>query len=384
MSINNSKEKILYGISAIFNTPDDILHGAEKVADAGYKKFDVHTPYPVHGLDHAMKLGKPILGYIAMTIGLSGAAFALFFMWWSMSIDYPNIIGGKPFFSLPAFIPITFEVTVLSASLGTVFAMIAFIFKFPNNSHPLHDTPYMKKVSSDKYGIVIEVKDKNFDKEKIIELFKSANAVDITAQYYDNDEIGFRNRVFEPKFITGLVAFALITSAVTYFSLNKLLLLKPFTWMQFQEKIVAMEPAKFFESGFSMREPVSGTVARGFMPYMYEDDIEGAKEFLTNPLEPTEENLAIGQKKYETFCSPCHGYYGEGDSRLRGQFPAPPSLHSSKNRNAPDGEIFHIITVGQNVMPSYARQLNTKERWQTVLYVRALQRALNAKEEDLK
>jgi mono/diheme cytochrome c family protein len=92
----------------------------------------------------------------------------------------------------------------------------------------------------------------------------------------------------------------------------------------------------------------------------------------------------MGQKKYDTFCSPCHGYHGEGDSRLRGQFPNPPSLHSEKIRNWKDGRIFHVITDGQNVMPSYSSQITTEERWAVVNYIRVLQRALNAKESDLK
>lgn len=383
-SSNVKNERILYGISAIYNTPDEILHAAGKVSDAGYKKYDVHTPYPVHGLDNAMKTDWPILGYVAMFLGLSGAAFALLFMYWSMSIDYPNVIGGKPFFSLPAFIPVTFEVTVLAASIGTLFTMLAVVFKFPNNAHPLHDTAYMDKVSSDKYGIVIEAKDMKFDREEVVDLFKLTGSEEIIAQYYDSEILATKINIFEPKFVTGLIAMAIVTSAVTYFSLNVLMDMKPFTWMQFQKKLSAMEPAEFYDSGFSMRTPVAGTVSRGHKPYAYENDPEGANTYLSNPLLATAENLEVGQKKYDTFCSPCHGYYGEGDSRLRGQFPTPPSLHSSTNRNSTDGRLYHIITVGQNTMPSYARQLNPTERWQVISYIRTLQRALNAKEEDLK
>ena len=85
-----------------------------------------------------------------------------------------------------------------------------------------------------------------------------------------------------------------------------------------------------------------------------------------------------------TFCSPCHGNFGRGDSRLRGQFPNPPTLHSEKVRNWPDGSIFHVITEGQNVMPSYATQVPRENRWAIIQYIRVLQRAQNAKESDLK
>jgi hypothetical protein len=148
-------DKVLYGYTGIFDTPDDIIHAAEKVADEGYEKYDVNTPYPVHGMDDAMKLPPSKLGYAALVFGLSGTVSALAIMYFMSVIDYAIIIGGKPFFAFPAFVPIMFEVTVLAASIATVVTMIAIFFKFPNISHPLHNTDYMKKVSSDKYGICL-------------------------------------------------------------------------------------------------------------------------------------------------------------------------------------------------------------------------------------
>jgi mono/diheme cytochrome c family protein len=85
-----------------------------------------------------------------------------------------------------------------------------------------------------------------------------------------------------------------------------------------------------------------------------------------------------------TFCSPCHGNFGRGDSRLQGQFPNPPTLHFDKVRNWPDGNIYHVMTDGQNIMPSYATQISKDDRWAIVQYIRVLQRAQNAKESDLK
>jgi mono/diheme cytochrome c family protein len=134
-----------------------------------------------------------------------------------------------------------------------------------------------------------------------------------------------------------------------------------------------------------MRLPVEGSVARGFIPYPYKtaDRADSVGKFLVNPLLPTKQVLELGKKKYFTFCSPCHGNFGNGDSRLAGQFPNPPTLHSDKVRQWPDGAIFHVVTTGQNVMPSYQYQITREERWAVVHYVRTLQRALNAKESDL-
>ncbi|PKL86638.1 MAG: hypothetical protein CVV22_00675 [Ignavibacteriae bacterium HGW-Ignavibacteriae-1] len=375
--------KILHSVTAIFHTPDDIINAAKAVVKEGYKKFDVHTPYPVHGMDQAMKLKRSPLGYFAFVLGVLGATLGLLLMYWTMTIDYPLNIGGKPTFPLPAFIPVTFEITVLLASVATVVAMIVIFFKFPNNSHPLHDTEYMKRVSSDKYGVTIEAADPNFDLEKVKAFLAKLGGTNVEPIYFDNDEINAKRTLLEPKFLTGLAVISVLVIAITYFTLNKLMFLEPFNWMMNQQKITAMEVTTFFDDGFSMRPPIEGTVARGFKPYPYKDSVDLASRFLVNPMEFSTENLENGKRKYNTFCSPCHDYHGNGVARLNGQFPNPPSLHTDKVREWTDGHLYHIITVGQNTMPSYDKQLTQDEKWQVILYVRALQRALNAQEGDL-
>ncbi len=376
-------EKILYSLNAIFDTPDEISHAAEKIAEKGYKKFDVHTPYPVHGMDDAMRLAPSKLGYVALIFGLSGTLGALLSLWWVSAIDYPIVIGGKPLFSFPAYIPVMFEVTVLSASIATVLAMLFVFFKFPNNSHPLHGTGYMKKVSSDKYGISIQADDPKFNEEEIRKLFESLHASEIDLIFWDNEELNHKNKILEPKFLLFLLAAAVITSGTAYFSLNKLMFMVPFNWMMEQQKQNAQQKSLIFDDGFGMRQPVAGTVARGYMPYEFKGQPDLAGEKLVNPVPISKESLKIGQQKYDTFCSPCHGYHAEGDSRLRGQYPNPPTLHSDKVRKWSDGRIFAVLTDGQNIMPSYSTQLTVDEKWAVINYVRALQRALNAKESDL-
>lgn len=376
-------EKILYSYTGIFDTPDEIVHAAEKASEHGFEKYDVHTPYPLHGMNKAMKLPPSKLGYVALVVGLSGALAALLLMFWMSAVDYPIIIGGKPFFSFPAYVPVMFEVTVLSASIATVLTMLFVFFKLPNNAHPLHDTVYMKKVASDKYGISIQAEDKLFSEPSVKKFLQECGAKEITAVYYDNAEINHKNKILEPKFIGFLLFTALLTAGVTYFTLNKLLYMPPFDWMMEQEKLNPQSASAVFTDGFGMRNPVEGTIPRGFTPYQYAGQPEAAEENLINPLPVSKQVLELGQQKYDTFCSPCHGYYGEGDSRLRGQFPNPPSIHSEKLRSWKDGRIFHVITDGQNIMPSYAGQLTVEERWAVVHYTRVLQRALNAKESDL-
>ncbi|PID59714.1 MAG: hypothetical protein CR986_05450 [Ignavibacteriae bacterium] len=373
----------LYSYNALFNTPDEIIHAAKEVAEKGYTKFDVNTPYPVHGMDAAMKLPKSKLGFVTLFAGLSGTFLALLMMGWMMGIDYPIIIGGKPFFPWPAFAPITFELTVLLAALGTVGALLFIFSKLPNNNHPLHDTNYMKNVSSDKYGIYIEAEDPKFNESEVKSLFQSLHASVIEPVYFDKEEVEFKAVIADKKFIGLLVGVAIFVSLSTYLHMNKVLYMVPFTWMAEQEKVIPQKTYDYFENGNGMRQPVQGTIARGFKPYPFKNQPDEAGTQLVNPLIPNKENLALGKEKYNIYCSPCHGYLAEGDSRLNGQFPNPPSLHSEKLRNWSDGRIYHVIVEGQNVMPSYSKQLSREERWAVINYLRVLQRSLNAKETDL-
>ncbi|RMD50920.1 MAG: DUF3341 domain-containing protein, partial [Ignavibacteria bacterium] len=262
-------DKVLYALAAIFNTPDEIINAAKKVSEAGYTNYDVNTPYPVHGMDGAMKLKPSKLGYVALVFGLTGTILALTFMAWTITVDYPLVIGGKPYFAFPAYVPIMFEVTVLLAAIATVVTMLFVLFKFPNNSHPIHDTVYMKKVSSDKYGLFIQADDPNFDAAKIRVLFSECNAAEVHEIYYDEEEAAVNPRIFEPRFIGLLVAVFIVVSGTVYFSLNKLMFMVPFNWMMEQEKVIPQESYAFFADGFGMRTPPKGTVSRNQEDYEF-------------------------------------------------------------------------------------------------------------------
>jgi mono/diheme cytochrome c family protein len=374
----------LYAISALFDSPDAIIHAAEETSGAGYTDFDVNTPYPVHGMDGAMRLRPSRMGFFAFAFGLLGTVSAVGLMSWVTLAEYPLVIGGKPFWSWPAFVPIAFELTVLLASVLSVVAMIVIYFKMPNTSHPLHDTPYMKKVSSDMFGIYIKSSDPKFDERKIRQFFAGMGAKNVDAVYFDLEGVSARVRIFEPKFLAILAVTALVSASFVYVMYNKVLYMEPFSWMSEQAKLKAQKPSPLFKDGIGMRPPVAGTVARGFLPYAFAGKPDEAGKTLANPLLPTQGVLERGKVKFLTFCSPCHGNFGRGDSRLRGQFPNPPTLHSDKVRNWPDGNIYHVISEGQNVMPSYAAQIARNDRWAIVEYIRVLQRAQNAKEADLR
>ena len=139
----------------------------------------------------------------------------------------------------------------------------------------------------------------------------------------------------------------------------------------------------------SMRMPVEGTVSRDFVKYPIEktSDSSGAEKAgreIHNPVPRTADALARGRLMFETYCLVCHGPNGEGDGTVVPKFPRPPSLQSDKVRNWQDGSIYHVVTLGQNLMPSYASQIAPADRWSIVHYIRALQKSKHPTPEDLK
>jgi len=143
-------------------------------------------------------------------------------------------------------------------------------------------------------------------------------------------------------------------------------------------------PAIKAQEDGATRMPVKGTIPRGFQPYAYAKDPEGAGRELKNPLRRTSDVLKRGEVQFKTNCLVCHGPAGEGDGTIIPKFPRPPTLQSDKVRGWSDGRIFHVITMGQNLMPSYASQVDAADRWAIIHYVRALQRAKKPTPEDLR
>lgn len=378
------RSKKLFGLAALYNTPNEIITAASDVAGKGYEKFDVYTPYPMHGMDDAMGMKAPKVGYVSFALGLTGMCLALLMIWWMSSVNYQNIIGGKPFFSLPPSIPITFEGTVLLTGIATVLGMLILFNKLPKINSPLNDTDFMKRVSSDKFGLVIKADDEKFSDADVRNLFSSGGAFEIQEIYYRESNLAVKTPIFDSKFIGVLAVTAVLTAVISYVTLNIVLYdVVPFDWMWKQPKIMSQSKSDFFANKSGMRDPVSGTVARGFIPYEYKGMPDSSVKLLSNPLAVSKQVLERGQERFNIYCSPCHGYFGEGDGRMKDQFPKPPSLHNQKVLNWPDGNIFHVITNGQNVMPSYAEQVSVDDRWSIIHYIRALQRSKNAADEDL-
>ena len=152
-------------ILAEFNTPAEIIHAAEKLRDAGYSRFDAHTPFPIHGMDKAMGLSDSKLGWIVSVMAILGLSTAISMYYFMNGLDYPIIIGGKPGFSPPAAFPVYFELTVLFSAFGTVFGMFH-LNRLPRHHHPVFESDRFAAATDDKYFISIEAEDSKFDVEK--------------------------------------------------------------------------------------------------------------------------------------------------------------------------------------------------------------------------
>ena len=138
-----------------------------------------------------------------------------------------------------------------------------------------------------------------------------------------------------------------------------------------------------FGNGSSALMPPENTVARGHLPYHMET-VEEAEAKLKNPLPMNAITLERGKKIFNIYCITCHGERGLGDGPVIDPFPIPKSLQSDAMRSWKDGHIFHVITKGQGIMPSYAQQVQPMDRWAVIHYIRALQRAEHPTEEDVR
>jgi hypothetical protein len=172
---------------AEFETPGGAMLAAEKLRDAGYSKFDAHSPFPVHGMDRAMGLPDSKLGWIVLCAGLTGTFSAFAMMYWMNGVDYPIVIGGKPPGALPSMVPILFEVTVLFSALSAVFGMLH-LNRLPRHHHPIFYSDRFKAFSDDRFFVSVEAEDPKFDTKKTRTLLEQAHPAAIELVLDEEEE----------------------------------------------------------------------------------------------------------------------------------------------------------------------------------------------------
>jgi len=165
----------LFGLLAEFETPGDLMRAAALVRDRGYQRWDCYSPFPVHGLDRAMGIRDTRLPWVVLGGGVVGCAVAIVMQWWMNASNYPLIISDKPLWSLPANIPVAFELTVLFSALTAFLAM--FVFNgLPRFFHPVFRSERFRRVTNNRFFIAIESADPRFDVEKTETLLREAGA----------------------------------------------------------------------------------------------------------------------------------------------------------------------------------------------------------------
>jgi len=155
----------LYGLITEFDNVKSLVSAAEKVREKGFQNWDAHTPFAVHGLDKAMGIRGTRLPFLVLAGGITGLILATWMQWWMNAVDYKFIISGKPFFGIPANIPIMFEITILLSAFGAFFGMWVFN-DLPKWYHPLFTNKRFARATQDRFFIVIEAKDPQFDRAK--------------------------------------------------------------------------------------------------------------------------------------------------------------------------------------------------------------------------
>jgi hypothetical protein len=171
-------ESRIYGVLGQFEHPGALLEAARGVREAGFRKFDAHSPFPIHGMDRAMGLGQSVLGFLVFGGAVTGCLLAYWMQWWMGEVDYPLNISGKPFFAIEPSIPIMFELTVLFAALAAVFGMFA-LNRLPRPYNPLFYSSSFARVSDDGFFLSIQSNDREFDVDRCSALLKELGAVGI-------------------------------------------------------------------------------------------------------------------------------------------------------------------------------------------------------------
>jgi len=168
-----------YGVIAEFTDPQELLDAANAAREAGYTELDAYSPFPIHGLSDAIGFHHSRLSAVVLAGGIIGGLSGFFMCWYANVIWYPLNIGGKPYNSWPAWIPITFECTILFAAFAAVFGMLA-LNGLPMPYHPVFNVPRFDQASRDKFFLVIQARDPKFDIDAVWKFLESLGPREVT------------------------------------------------------------------------------------------------------------------------------------------------------------------------------------------------------------
>jgi len=373
-------DKHPFAVVGLFDTPGALLEAVAALRRKGISGLEAYTPYPVHGLEEALGQERSPLGWMVLAMGIAGAALALLLQWWTSAVDYAIPTGGKAIFSWQAFVPIVFELTVLFATFTAGLGMLLLLNRLPFFGHPLLHSRAIGTITRDRFALAVESWDGTLDAAAAEAALREAGAASterVPFPVYEAWSPRLWLRTGAAIALSCLLAGAGLCAAI------KLLpVLPPMVAMHDQPKLGAFRSSALFRDGHGMQLPVPGTVARGHLPFPFATP--EAASALGNPLPRTAATLQKGRRLFDDHCAVCHGAVGDGVPTLSSAYGAKPAnLHGAAIKGYSDGRLYGVIVLGKNSMPSYAADLSEEERWEVVHYLRALQRARDARDGDL-
>jgi mono/diheme cytochrome c family protein len=395
----SSGEPGVFSYLAEYETPGAIIEACKAVRDAGYKKWDAYTPFPVHGIDPAMGIRPTILPWIVLGAGLTGMLGGLALELGLNAFDYPWIVSGKPLWSIPAFVPVAFETTILFAAL-TSFGACLVLNNLPDLYHPLFKKKRFAKATDNKFFISIESDDPLFDAQKTKTLLERTHPTNIETVEDDRKvNAAIPRPILFALLVATFVSFVpMARIAQARYTKTTTPPLNLVTNMDYQEKYKTQRGAPFFADKRTMRPPIPGTVAQDELAL--DDHLSRGVEAGTNDkfvadfppqFQVTAAAMHRGQERFNIYCAPCHGQAGYGDGMVarradelsEGTWVTPTSLHEPRLAKEPIGYFFNVISNGVRNMPGYASQIPEMDRWAIALYIRALQRSDSASVDDV-
>ena len=471
-----SRAPKLTGVIAEYGSEAELHAACERVRDAGMTRWDSFTPYPVHGIEKSMGIKPTILPWLSLGGGLTGAATGILMQWYMNGSEelanavgiptflqgYNFLISGKPIWSVPANIPVAFELTILFSAFGAFFGMLL-LNRLPRWSNPRLRSAGFRRGTDDGFTIGLDAADPKFDLDAAAELLAPTRPSAVREVW---DVEPRRPPAWIPT--VALILFALLLIPPVLIAEHRNMpwetpRIHPVGDMDWQAKFKPQERNPFFADGRAMRPQVEGTIARGqldlddalwrgtmtpagpavagrteggpaapggvkerriaaaalfaFAGYR-QDEPAGAGDapepganpsaatgsqstdappvapaagaqddgvdYTTDlPIEASLANVRRGQLQFNIYCAPCHGVGGFGNGlvhlradQLKQPTWLPPSnLHEQVTRTRPNGFIYDAITNGVRKMPAYGSQIDLEDRWNVVLYVRALQKS---------
>jgi hypothetical protein len=169
----------IFGLLAEFETPEQLVEAVRRSRAAGYRRMDAYTPLPVEGLAEELGFHHTWLPLIVLVGGILGCAGGFALQYWISVIDYPLNVGGRPLNSWPSFIPVTFETTILTASLVAVLGML-WLNGLPQPFHPLFNSPRFALATRNRFFLCIEATDPRFDREETFRFLEQMNPIGVS------------------------------------------------------------------------------------------------------------------------------------------------------------------------------------------------------------